>query len=159
MQIIKLPKNVGKNPKTLKGYNSGGLGILVAVKLNGKIYQSRLSRISKNKRWGPGKFITVIKGAKYIFKSKGPVTFVTLYKIKKSKKTIKKKKSKKAVKRKKVITRRRRTVGGSKRVSTTRKSPEKSATLYSVGTVKKGNDGNFWVIKKTSNGVKRWVKN
>jgi hypothetical protein len=59
---------------------------------------------------------------------------------------------------KKVVTRHRRTVGGSKRVSETRKSPEESATLFSVGTVKTGNDGNKWVIKKASNGVKRWVK-
>jgi hypothetical protein len=64
----------------------------------------------------------------------------------------------KVVKRKKVITRLRKTVGGSKRISTTRKSPEESATLYSVGKIKKGNDGNLWVIKKTSNGVKRWFK-
>jgi len=60
--------------------------------------------------------------------------------------------------RKKVVTRHRRTVGGSKRVSSTRKSPEESATLFSVGTVKTGNDGNKWVIKKASNGVKRWIK-
>lgn len=37
-----------------------------------------------------------------------------------------------------------------------RKSPSKSATLYKVGTKKKGNDGNIWIIVEASNGVKRW---
>ena len=39
-----------------------------------------------------------------------------------------------------------------------RKGPEESATLFSVGTKKKGNDGNIWVIVKNKNGVKRWNK-
>ena len=39
-----------------------------------------------------------------------------------------------------------------------RKSPPVSATLYSVGTIKRGLDNNKWVIVKTSNGVKRWKK-
>ena len=39
-----------------------------------------------------------------------------------------------------------------------RKSPEESATLFPVGKVKTGNDGNRWVVKKASNGVKRWIK-
>ena len=39
-----------------------------------------------------------------------------------------------------------------------RKGPEESATLFSVGTKKKGNDGNMWVIVKNKNGVKRWQK-
>ena len=39
-----------------------------------------------------------------------------------------------------------------------RKSPNESATNYKVGTKKKGNDGNFWIIKKNKNGVQRWVK-
>ena len=39
-----------------------------------------------------------------------------------------------------------------------RKGPEESATLFSVGTKKKGNDGNLWVIVKNKNGVKRWNK-
>ena len=38
-----------------------------------------------------------------------------------------------------------------------RKSPEKSATLYKVGTKKIGNDGNTWIIEENKNGVKRWV--
>jgi hypothetical protein len=39
-----------------------------------------------------------------------------------------------------------------------RKSPKQSATLFKVGTVRKGMDGNRWVVKKTVVGVKRWVK-
>jgi len=37
-----------------------------------------------------------------------------------------------------------------------RKSPQQSATLYSIGTIKSGLDGNKWIIVKTSTGVKRW---
>jgi hypothetical protein len=40
----------------------------------------------------------------------------------------------------------------------TRKGPSSSATKSSVGTKKKGNDGNMWKIVKTNNGTKRWVK-
>ncbi len=39
---------------------------------------------------------------------------------------------------------------------TTRPSPSASATLFKVGTVKKGNDGNMWSVIETKNGVKRW---
>jgi len=39
-----------------------------------------------------------------------------------------------------------------------RKGPCPSATLFSVGTMKEGNDGNIWSIKKSRTGVKRWVK-
>jgi hypothetical protein len=38
-----------------------------------------------------------------------------------------------------------------------RKGPSKSATLYEVGTKKKGNDGNTWIIEENKNGVRRWV--
>lgn len=38
-----------------------------------------------------------------------------------------------------------------------RKSPEKSATLFNVGTKKTGNDGNIWIIEENKNGIKRWV--
>ena len=38
-----------------------------------------------------------------------------------------------------------------------RKGPEKSATLYKVGTKKMGNDKNIWIIEENKNGVKRWV--
>jgi hypothetical protein len=40
----------------------------------------------------------------------------------------------------------------------TRKGPSSSATKFSVGTKKKGNDGNMWTIVKNKNGTKRWVK-
>ena len=59
---------------------------------------------------------------------------------------------------KKVITRLRKTVGGSKRISSTRKSPEESATLFAIGTMRVGNDGNKWTIKKASNGIQRWIR-
>jgi len=38
----------------------------------------------------------------------------------------------------------------------TRKGPSESATIFSVGTVKKGNDGNMWKIIITSSGIHRW---
>jgi len=41
-------------------------------------------------------------------------------------------------------------------MSTIRKSPTQSATLYKVGTKKKGNDGNTWIIVENKNNVKRW---
>ena len=43
-------------------------------------------------------------------------------------------------------------------MSTTRKAPSKSATLFNNGTIKQGNDGNKWVIVTTSNGIRRWKK-
>ena len=39
-----------------------------------------------------------------------------------------------------------------------RKGPTESATLFSIGTKKKGNDGNMWKITKTKAGTKRWQK-
>jgi hypothetical protein len=39
-----------------------------------------------------------------------------------------------------------------------RKGPSSSATKSSVGTKKKGNDGNMWKIVKNKNGTKRWLK-
>lgn len=39
-----------------------------------------------------------------------------------------------------------------------RPSPSVSATIFKIGTIKKGNDGNMWVIKENANGVKRWTK-
>ena len=39
-----------------------------------------------------------------------------------------------------------------------RPSPAVSATEHSVGTVKTGNDGNKYVVIRTSNGNKRWIK-
>jgi hypothetical protein len=42
--------------------------------------------------------------------------------------------------------------------SKTRKAPTASATLFKVGTTKKGNDGNRWVIIANAHGVQRWQK-
>jgi hypothetical protein len=39
-----------------------------------------------------------------------------------------------------------------------RPSPKESATIYKVGTKKRGQDGNMWVVVEASNGVKRWKK-
>jgi hypothetical protein len=39
-----------------------------------------------------------------------------------------------------------------------RKGPSESATQFSVGTIKKGNDGNNWKITETSSGIHRWSK-
>jgi len=39
-----------------------------------------------------------------------------------------------------------------------RQGPSDSATLFSEGTVKKGNDGNEWMIAVTTAGVHRWIR-
>lgn len=39
-----------------------------------------------------------------------------------------------------------------------RPSPAQSATCFRVGTKKKGNDGNAWMVKMNAKGVHRWVK-
>ena len=39
-----------------------------------------------------------------------------------------------------------------------RPSPSESATTFKVGTKKKGNDGNMWIIVENKNGVRRWSK-
>jgi hypothetical protein len=44
----------------------------------------------------------------------------------------------------------------SKSSSKERVGPIQSATLYKVGTIKTGNDGNKWIIAETKDGVKRW---
>jgi hypothetical protein len=38
-----------------------------------------------------------------------------------------------------------------------RKSQSESATTFSEGIIKYGNDNKKWVVKKNKNGVKRWV--
>ena len=43
-------------------------------------------------------------------------------------------------------------------MSTTRKAPTESATLFKKGTTKKGNDGNRWTIVTNARGVQRWQK-
>jgi len=42
--------------------------------------------------------------------------------------------------------------------ASTRKAPSDSATLFKRGTVKKGNDGNKWIIVADARGVQRWRK-
>ena len=39
-----------------------------------------------------------------------------------------------------------------------RKSPSDSATKFSIGTRRKGNDGNMWKITQDKNGKKRWQR-
>ena len=45
----------------------------------------------------------------------------------------------------------------SKKLNKERKSPNESATLFGVGTMKKGNDNQIWVIMNDKNNNKRWV--
>jgi hypothetical protein len=42
---------------------------------------------------------------------------------------------------------------------TIRQSPSDSATIHKIGSIMKGNDGQRWVVDKTSNGVHRWTSN
>jgi hypothetical protein len=82
--VIRLPNNKGFGPK-LKGYNTDGRGATVSVKVNNTIYRSRLAREDKKKKpLGPGKFRALINKKVYVFKSKGPGTFVTLMRKNKS---------------------------------------------------------------------------
>lgn len=37
-----------------------------------------------------------------------------------------------------------------------RPSPSESATLFAIGTIKKGNDGNKWIVSSTNSGIHRW---
>jgi hypothetical protein len=39
-----------------------------------------------------------------------------------------------------------------------RKGPIESAKQFNIGTIKKGNDGNNWIIIATKNGTRRWKK-
>jgi hypothetical protein len=39
-----------------------------------------------------------------------------------------------------------------------RKGPTESATKFSIGVKKRGNDGNMWTIISTASGVHRWAK-
>ena len=43
-------------------------------------------------------------------------------------------------------------------MSSLRKSPIQSATLYKVGTKKKGNDGNTWIIVTNKNNINKWQR-
>lgn len=44
------------------------------------------------------------------------------------------------------------------KASSLRPSPSESATIYSVGTKRFGNDGNEWRVTMTKSGVQRWTK-
>ena len=44
------------------------------------------------------------------------------------------------------------------RTQKSRKGPSESATIFPIGTIKKGNDGNNWKIIETASGVHRWSK-
>ena len=45
----------------------------------------------------------------------------------------------------------------SKNTKNARKSPSESATSMGEGTIRRGNDGQLWVIKKAGNGTPRWM--
>ena len=42
--------------------------------------------------------------------------------------------------------------------TTKRKAPKSPAKDYKEGTVKKGLDGNNWIVKKLNSGAKKWIK-
>ena len=44
------------------------------------------------------------------------------------------------------------------KVTKSRPSPSQSAQDYDVGTIKKGTDGNKWIIRQTESKINRWVK-
>ena len=46
----------------------------------------------------------------------------------------------------------------SKTSTTKRKAPKTPAKNFKEGTVKKGLDGNNWIVKKMNNGNKKWMK-
>lgn len=39
-----------------------------------------------------------------------------------------------------------------------RPSPSQSATLFKIGTIRKGNDGQYWIIRATKDLVHRWQR-
>ena len=47
---------------------------------------------------------------------------------------------------------------GTKKTKKIRKGPIVSATKFNVGTKKKGNDGNYWIVVATKSNVNRWQK-
>ena len=64
----------------------------------------------------------------------------------------------KNIKKSKTKRRKVRTIKYKKSKKKGRKGPEESATKFSVGTIKKGNDGKLWQIHVSKNGIQRWVK-
>lgn len=76
-------------------------------------------------------------------------------KVKRDKQT-KKSKIKKAKKSKKVAKKSKKKIIKDRREG--RPSPPVSATLFPVGTIKKGGDGNMWEVVENKNGIKRWKR-
>uniref|UniRef100_A0A6C0AZB1 Uncharacterized protein n=1 Tax=viral metagenome TaxID=1070528 RepID=A0A6C0AZB1_9ZZZZ len=141
-----IPNNKKLGPR-LKGYSGKEPKLSVFVRINGKMYEPRVSKSTKK-----GYLKATIKGKKYHFKPKGPEKYVTLTPMKATRRRASFRKRKSPRNRsQKYIYRKRST-------HPKRKSPRVSATSVSVGTVKKGVDGNQWKVKTTKNGVKRWVK-
>jgi len=141
----KIPNNKKLGPR-LKGYSGKEPKLSVFVRINGKMYEPRVSKSTKK-----GYLKAVIKGKKYHFKLKGPEKYVTLTPMKATRRRAS------FLKRKKPTPRNRSQEFIYRKRSThpKRKSPRVSATSVSVGTVKKGVDGNQWKVKKTKTGVKR----
>lgn len=48
-------------------------------------------------------------------------------------------------------------MNGTRKAKKGRKGPTESATLFAVGTVRLGNDGNDWIISANKNGIHRWT--
>ena len=44
-------------------------------------------------------------------------------------------------------------------IKSTRKAPKKHAKEFKLNTIKKGLDGEYWIVKKRKDGVKVWKKN
>lgn len=56
------------------------------------------------------------------------------------------------------IRRSRKTIKSVKKSHNIRRSPSSSATLFPISTSKIGNDGNIWTVRRSSSGVKRWIR-
>ena len=66
------------------------------------------------------------------------------------------KKTKRRVSRRTLRSKSRKTLRRNTKRKTSRKSPEESATLFNLGTKRKGKYGKMYIVVKTSNGIKRW---
>ena len=89
------------------------------------------------------------------YKSKIKKVKPKIKKVKKSKK-LQKPKIKKVKKSKKVVKKSKKKIIKDHREG--RPSPAVSATLFPVGTIKNGGDGNMWEVVENKNGVKRWKR-
>jgi hypothetical protein len=122
-----------------------------------KMHKKRSASFGKKKRKGSSKVTDIFrKAAKKCKGSKNYRTCMkkTLRKMHKKRSSFGKKKRKSPTPRNKKMVYKIRL----RRTHPKRKSPRVSATSKPVGTVMKGVDGNMWVVKKTKNGVKRWMK-